>query len=160
MFFIINHVLRESGGRGSRIGTATRTGPDAQEERVSRTSAPLRTRSSQWGHTRGSSTPSGVKTRAYCRVTNDPQCWQAGIVDLPTPAAFLAVPVSLVRPCAVLFGVDVPVGRFRKNVFRLRIGCVSCPAPRFAAGTVGVACHVRSLARGRATEASRSSIVK
>lgn len=48
-------------------------------ERASRTVAPSLILSSQFGQTRGVSSSSGVKTRVYASVTNDPQFWHVGM---------------------------------------------------------------------------------
>ena len=50
-----------------------------RDDRASRTSAPSRSLSSQNGQTRGPLYPSGVNTRMYASVTNDPQFWHSGI---------------------------------------------------------------------------------
>lgn len=63
-------------------GAGCETGLRSQVRRVdraSRTWAPSRILSSQLGHTRGVSSSSGVNTRAYASVTNDPQFWHVGM---------------------------------------------------------------------------------
>jgi hypothetical protein len=46
---------------------------DRRVDRASRTSAPSRILSSQFGQTRGWETPSGVNTLTYASVTKEPQ---------------------------------------------------------------------------------------